>query len=102
MLGRNFDITNGRVACEVYSATWNLGTNSAFALGSRKTTENLHRVGDCMYIGPLPSTGHGAVHKENTPSVVSYNYSAPTTAENTASLLCDVTAYARTCSTCLA
>jgi hypothetical protein len=26
-------------------ATWNLDTNSAFALGPRKTTENLHRVG---------------------------------------------------------
>jgi hypothetical protein len=45
MLGRNFDITNGRAACESCSATWNLGTNSAFAQGSRKTTENLNRVG---------------------------------------------------------
>jgi hypothetical protein len=45
MLGRNFDVTNGRAACEARSATWNLGTNSAFALGSRKTTENLDRVG---------------------------------------------------------
>jgi hypothetical protein len=27
------------------SATWNLGTNSAFAMGPRKTTENLDRVG---------------------------------------------------------
>jgi hypothetical protein len=35
MLGRNFDITNGRAACEASSATWSLGTNSAFALGSR-------------------------------------------------------------------
>jgi hypothetical protein len=31
MLGRNFDITNGRAACEACSATWNLCTNSAFA-----------------------------------------------------------------------
>jgi hypothetical protein len=45
MLGRNFYINNGRAACEACSATWNLGTNSAFALGSRKTTENLDRVG---------------------------------------------------------
>jgi hypothetical protein len=45
MLGRNFDITNGRAACETRSATWNLVINSAFALGSRKTTENLDRVG---------------------------------------------------------
>jgi hypothetical protein len=30
--------------CEACSATWNLGTNSAFALGPRKTTENLGRV----------------------------------------------------------
>jgi hypothetical protein len=45
MLGRNFDMTNGRAACEAYSATWNLGTNSAFALGSRKITRNLVRVG---------------------------------------------------------
>jgi hypothetical protein len=35
----------GRAACEACSATWSLGTNSAFALGSRKTTENLDRVG---------------------------------------------------------
>jgi hypothetical protein len=45
MLGRNFDITNGRAACEACSATWNFGTNSTFALGQRKTTENLDRVG---------------------------------------------------------
>jgi hypothetical protein len=45
MLGRNFDITNRRAACEACSATWNLGTNSAFALGSRKTTEKFDRVG---------------------------------------------------------
>jgi hypothetical protein len=39
------NITIGRAAWEAYSATWNLGTNSAFALGPRKTTENLDRVG---------------------------------------------------------
>jgi hypothetical protein len=32
-----FNITNGRAAFGVCSATWNLGTNSAFALGPRKT-----------------------------------------------------------------
>jgi hypothetical protein len=35
--GRNF----GRAACEACIATCNLGTNSAFALEPRKTTENL-------------------------------------------------------------
>jgi hypothetical protein len=45
ILGRNFDITNGRAACEACSATRDLGTNSAFALGPRKTTENLDRIG---------------------------------------------------------
>jgi hypothetical protein len=35
------NITIGRAAWEAYSATWNLGTNSAFALGPRKTTETL-------------------------------------------------------------
>jgi hypothetical protein len=45
ILGRNFDVTIGRAACKTCSATWNLRTNSAFALGSRKTTENLDRVG---------------------------------------------------------
>jgi hypothetical protein len=44
IVGRSFEITNGRVACESCSATWNLCTNTAFALGSRKTTENLDRV----------------------------------------------------------
>jgi hypothetical protein len=37
--------TSGRAAWEARSATWNFGANSAFALGSRKTTENLDRVG---------------------------------------------------------
>jgi hypothetical protein len=45
ILGRNCDVTIGRVACEACSTTWDLGTKSAFALGSRKTTENLDRVG---------------------------------------------------------
>jgi hypothetical protein len=40
ILTRNFDVTNGKSACEASSATWNLSTNSAFALGSRKATEN--------------------------------------------------------------
>jgi hypothetical protein len=40
-----------------------------------------------MAIGLLPRTGHGANHIENTSFVVPYNYSAWTTAENTASLL---------------
>jgi hypothetical protein len=44
-LDENFEITIGRAACEVYRAKWNLGTNSAFALGPRKTTENFDRVG---------------------------------------------------------
>jgi hypothetical protein len=34
-----------RAAWEACSATWNLGSNSAFSLGLRKTTENLNRVG---------------------------------------------------------
>jgi hypothetical protein len=39
------NVTIGRAACEACSATWNLGTNSAFALGPRKTMENLDRDG---------------------------------------------------------
>jgi hypothetical protein len=39
------DVTNGRAVCEACSAKWNLGTNSAFSLGSRKTTEKLDLVG---------------------------------------------------------
>jgi hypothetical protein len=42
--GQNFDIKIGRAAREAPSAIWNLGTNSAFAVGPRKTTENLERV----------------------------------------------------------
>jgi hypothetical protein len=38
-------LTLGGATCEARSATFNLGTNSAFALGSRKTTENLDRDG---------------------------------------------------------
>jgi hypothetical protein len=43
--GEIFNVTIGRAAWEACSATWNLGTNSAFALGSKKTTGNLDRVG---------------------------------------------------------
>jgi hypothetical protein len=45
MLLRNLDVTHGRAATEACSATWNFGTSSAFALGSRKITEKLDRVG---------------------------------------------------------
>jgi hypothetical protein len=42
----NFNINIGSgAACEACSATRKLGTNLVFALGSRKTTENLDRVG---------------------------------------------------------
>jgi hypothetical protein len=34
-LGRHFGVTNGKAASEECRAKWNLGTNSAFALGSR-------------------------------------------------------------------
>jgi hypothetical protein len=44
-LGRNFKVTIWRAAWEACSGTWNLGTNSEFALGPTKTTENLNRVG---------------------------------------------------------
>jgi hypothetical protein len=40
-------ITIGRAAWEACSETWNLGTNSAFALGPRKPTENL----DLLVVG---------------------------------------------------
>jgi hypothetical protein len=42
--GEIFNVTIGKAAWEACNATWNLGTNSAFALGPRKTTENLDRV----------------------------------------------------------
>jgi hypothetical protein len=45
ILEGNSDVTYERAACEASSATWNLGANSAFVLGSRKTTENFDRVG---------------------------------------------------------
>jgi hypothetical protein len=32
----NVAVTTGRATCEAYSATWNLGTNLAFALGPRR------------------------------------------------------------------
>jgi hypothetical protein len=44
ILGRNFDVTIGRAAYVASSATWNLGTKSAFALRPTKTTENIDRV----------------------------------------------------------
>jgi hypothetical protein len=43
--GEMFNDTIGRAAWEACSATWDLGTNSAFSLVPRKTTENLDGVG---------------------------------------------------------
>jgi hypothetical protein len=40
-----FNVAIERAAYKAFSATWNLCTNSAFALGPRKTTENLDRFG---------------------------------------------------------
>jgi hypothetical protein len=44
-LRRNFYVTIGSGACEACSATWDLATNSTFALAPTKTTENPDRVG---------------------------------------------------------
>jgi hypothetical protein len=43
--GRSFYVNIGRAAGKECSVTWNLGTNSPFALGPRKITENLDRAG---------------------------------------------------------
>jgi hypothetical protein len=43
--GEIVNVTIGRATWEACSATWNLGANSAFALGPKKTTENLDQVG---------------------------------------------------------
>jgi hypothetical protein len=43
--GKFFNVIIGRAAWKACSATLNLGTNLAFALGARKTMENLDRVG---------------------------------------------------------
>jgi hypothetical protein len=44
-LSRNFDVTIGRAMREACNVTWNMATNLVFALGRKKTTENLDRVG---------------------------------------------------------
>jgi hypothetical protein len=40
-----FYLTLGRAICEASGEKWNFCTNSTFALGPRKSTENLDRVG---------------------------------------------------------
>jgi hypothetical protein len=45
IVGRNFDFTILRGACEACSVMRNLGSKSAFDLGLRKTKKNLDRVG---------------------------------------------------------
>jgi hypothetical protein len=40
-----FNVSLERAACEACSVTWNLGTNSAFALGPRKTLIELGVAG---------------------------------------------------------
>jgi recombinational DNA repair protein (RecF pathway) len=44
--GQHFDvkIARGGAACEACTATWNMATISAFAVGPRKITVNLDRV----------------------------------------------------------
>jgi hypothetical protein len=42
---RNVNVNIGRAVYVACSAKWNLGTNSAFALGSRRTMEVLDRIG---------------------------------------------------------
>jgi hypothetical protein len=42
---RKFDVAIGRAAYEALSTKWNLDTNSELAVASRKTTEELDRVG---------------------------------------------------------
>jgi hypothetical protein len=44
-LWRNFDVIIERALCKACSTTWNFGANSAFALGSRKTTKILDQFG---------------------------------------------------------
>jgi hypothetical protein len=44
ILRPNCYVAIGRAACEKCSATWNLGTNKAFALRARKTTEHFYGV----------------------------------------------------------
>jgi hypothetical protein len=43
ILGRNFDVTSGRAACETCGATWNLGTNSALNLSN----SSISRIQEC-------------------------------------------------------
>jgi hypothetical protein len=50
--GEIFGVTIGRAAREACSAMWNLGTNSAFALGPRKTLIELGK----KTITPNPHT----------------------------------------------
>jgi hypothetical protein len=42
--GGIFNVTIGKAAWEACSATWNLGTNSAFAQGPKNATEKLNRI----------------------------------------------------------
>jgi hypothetical protein len=44
-LERNPGVTIGRVTCEACCETWNLGTNSVFALGTKKTKDNFDSEG---------------------------------------------------------
>jgi hypothetical protein len=40
-VGKNVDVTAAKATREARRATWNLGTNSTFAIGLRKTTVSL-------------------------------------------------------------
>ena len=51
VLLKKFSLVLGRAAWEAYSATWILGTDSAFAVGPRKTTQYLRRVGRSQNLG---------------------------------------------------
>jgi hypothetical protein len=45
MSRKYFDVTVGSATCEARSSTRSLSINSVFAVGQKKTTENLHGIG---------------------------------------------------------
>jgi hypothetical protein len=47
---RTFDINIGQLHAEACWATWNLGANSAFALGPWKIKENFDRFGRSQHL----------------------------------------------------
>jgi hypothetical protein len=70
--GDIFNVIIGRAAWEACSATWNLVTNSAFALGPRKTTKTLIELAGRRAFRDANCSSQQSGIKSANPNIIPY------------------------------